>query len=283
MSRQVKSLNSKPAGKLFGFLLLAVIALTVALSTSAYAADITVNDELGLRAAVAGAPAMPYEIELTADITLLGSALDIPAGKNVTLTGGYSLIGADEEDAINVSGTLTLDGITVTHLVGDIGRGVYVQSGGALTLSSGTISGNTAFVYIGGVYNAGTLTLKDGEVSGNAAHHGGNVHNTGTFTMEGGKISDSTTDNGGGGGVSNTGTFTLKDGEVSGNTTTNAGGGVHNTGTFTMEGGPSLTTRPQAAAACPTPAPSLWRVAPSPIMRLPSRAAACGMTTAPSP
>jgi hypothetical protein len=47
------------------------------------------------------------------------------------------------------------------------GGGVYVYDGGSFTMSGGVISGNTAAVNGGGVFNDGTLT-----VSGTAAIHG---------------------------------------------------------------------------------------------------------------
>ena len=244
MPKQSMGLYLKPAGKLFGFLLLAATALVIALPASAYAADITVNDEAELEAAVAAAPATPYAIELGSDIDLASTraSLDIPAGTDITLSGDHLLTGADGQDTITVEGTLTLDGITVTHLTGEFGRGALVQPGGTLTLSSGTVSGNTLFSpYLigglgGGVDNHGTFTMEGGEISDNGAYNGGGVYNSdsGTFTMAGGEISSNRATYMGGGVCNGAGTFTMEGGTISGNGAT-FGGGVG--GAFTMEDG----------------------------------------------
>ena len=244
MPKQSMGLYLKPTRKLFGLLLLAATALILALPASAYAADITVNDEAELEAAVAAAPATPYAIELGSDIDLAstGAPLDIPAGTDITLSGDHSLTGADGQATITVEGTLTLDGITVTHATGESGRGVIVQSGGTLVLSHGSISDNAFFPSdlpgdsSGGVFNVGTFTMEGGKISGNRAHNGTGVYNSdsGTFTMQGGTISG----NGAtyGGGVASDGAFVMEDGTISDNTA-DSGGGVFDVGTFTMENG----------------------------------------------
>lgn len=54
-------------------------------------------------------------------------------------------------------------------------------SGGSLAMSGGTISGNEAYDYGGGVYiysygsDGGTFTMDDGTISGNTATDGGGV------------------------------------------------------------------------------------------------------------
>ena len=82
------------------------------------ASDITVTSEQQLVDAVFDAPnsITPYVIELRANISLsTDTTLTIPKDKNITLTGNYRLIGADGQPTITVDGTLTIDGITVTH------------------------------------------------------------------------------------------------------------------------------------------------------------------------
>ncbi|MCL1978939.1 MAG: hypothetical protein FWG60_02130, partial [Methanomassiliicoccaceae archaeon] len=76
-----------------------------------------VDGEAELIAAIEGAtPGTPLTIEFKGDISLsLVTTLVIPAGTDITLTGNYSLIGVSGYPTITVEGTLTIDGITVTH------------------------------------------------------------------------------------------------------------------------------------------------------------------------
>ena len=105
------------------------------------------------------------------------------------------------------------------------GGGVYVDYGGAFTMTGGEISGNTADEG-GGVYvnGGGTFTMTGGEISGNKSYcYGGGVYvdNDGTFTMSGGEISGNTASAGGGVFVNDNGAFTVSGNSVvSGNTNT---------------------------------------------------------------
>jgi len=112
---------------------------------------------------------------------------------------------------------------------------------------SGIITGGTGSVkgkgsYGGGVYNSqGTLTITGGTITGNSAGFGGGVANIkGTFTMTGGCITGNTSTSMGGGGVANIdgGTFVMTSGIITGNTASKNGGGVYNeNGTFIISGG----------------------------------------------
>ncbi|MDR0461000.1 MAG: hypothetical protein LBH62_06175 [Nitrososphaerota archaeon] len=84
---------------------------------SAYGAEpIHVGTQTELRFAVDNAAtAEPTIIALTADITLTNSALNIPKGKDITLTSigagenFWKLVGAPDQDTITVDGKLTLE------------------------------------------------------------------------------------------------------------------------------------------------------------------------------
>jgi len=173
---------------------------------------------------------------LNNDITLTDSLI-IPGNKKVTLTSSnknvfFRLNGASGQDTIIVQngGTLTLDGIIVTHTSGN-GRGIAVTNGGTLIMYSGEISGNSD-----------TENSKH-FLPGDPYSIGGGVFNMGTFEMSGGKISNNTSKNGYGGGVYNLGLFTMFGGEISNNialaTNQNLsyGGGVFNGAKFSMSGG----------------------------------------------
>lgn len=113
------------------------------------------------------------------------------------LTGGNALYGG-----VNVYGTFTMNGGTISGNVATRGGGVYMGDGSTFTMTDGTISGNVA-ASGGGVYvNGGTFTMNGGTISGNTAVYnngGGNGGGvlvgsvgsaTGIFTMSGGTVSD---------------------------------------------------------------------------------------------
>jgi hypothetical protein len=114
--------------------------------------------------------------------------------------------------AVGFTGNLTLQVTTVTgDMTPDSGGGI--RNSGTLTLTSSTVSGNSA-AYGGGVSNYGTVTLSNTTVSGNSA-----LHEYGT-----------------GGGIQNRGTLTLGESTVSGNSARFSGGGIRNgLGTVTLD------------------------------------------------
>ncbi|MDR2965153.1 MAG: DUF5018 domain-containing protein, partial [Treponema sp.] len=137
------------------------------------------------------------------------------------------------------------------------GGGVYVESGGAFTMTGGSITNNTADRG-GGVCVTGTgiFNMDNGIISGNSANSGGggvvlwNIPVSGGrgFIMNNGSITNNTTSNtsinttnyGGGGVVVQSGTFTMYNGTISGNSSAYNGGGVSTTGgnaRFVMDSG----------------------------------------------
>ncbi|MDR0470352.1 MAG: InlB B-repeat-containing protein [Nitrososphaerota archaeon] len=220
---------------------------------------VRVGTEAELRGAVSNAASnAPVVITLDKEIGLTGGALIIPANKDITIRSNgnveFELFGASGASTITVEnqGILTLAGIVVTHVSGASGEGVYVQSGGKLTLTSGKISGNAG----NGVYHSGNFTMTGGMIANNRdcgvyinSAYNSNFTMTGGeisgnrvgvflespyaiphyFNMTGGKISGNT-----GIGVNNyRGIFTMTGGEVSGN----GDGGVTNSGVFIMSNG----------------------------------------------
>jgi hypothetical protein len=130
------------------------------------------------------------------------------------VSGFVTLIGCDGMDAIIIRGggrLVLLEGIVVTHVEGDSGRGVCVE-------------------------RDGTFVMFGGEISGNIGGDGGGVYNKGVFVMFGGKISDNKAVIGGG--VYNFwGNFSMFGGEISGNMAEYFGGGVNSPGDFYRGGG----------------------------------------------
>ena len=119
--------------------------------------------------------------------------------------------------------------------------GVYIETGGSFTMTSGTISGNRTYPAGGGVTNYGTFTMNGGTISDNASgYEAGGVYNAGTFTMNGGTISGNTANNVGGGVFKNyNGDFTMLGGEITSNKATNSAGGVY--GSTTVGGDANIT------------------------------------------
>jgi hypothetical protein len=230
---------------------------TTNVEASSLGETIHVETEEELKTAINNTPQnTPTTITLNKDINLT-QTLTIPTNKNITLTSKnnnttlYKLIGARNANTITINngGTLTLDGITITH-EHSLGTGVVVNSGGKLYMLNSKISNNSAYLddYFaiggGGVYNNGTFTMYSGTISTNfATDHedgrGGGIFNNGTFSMYGGEISGNSAlayMGGNGGGVFNSGIFTMYGGTIF-NNSANSGGGVYNTGIFEMLGG----------------------------------------------
>lgn len=151
-----------------------------------YASDITVASEAALRQAINSAYGSLYVIELGSNIQLSdNSTIIIPAHKDIMLVGDKTLYGAFTQTTVEVHGTLTIDGITITHSdSGGGGSGVIVKSGGTLNMLSGAISGNrAAFSNIGGVINGGGGVYVEGygtfKMSGTASISNNRILNIG--------------------------------------------------------------------------------------------------------
>ena len=144
---------------------------------------------------------------------------------------------------VNVKGTFTMYGGSISGNTADQGGGVYNR--GTFNMNGGTITSNIA-INGGGVYiNKGTFNMYGGTITGNKAEqtngtaYGGGVYiNKGTFTMSGGEINKNTATVGGGGVLNDSGQFTMSAGTTISENKAYGGGGVLNDkGTFTMSGG----------------------------------------------
>ncbi|MBI3246474.1 MAG: hypothetical protein HYZ50_08205 [Deltaproteobacteria bacterium] len=118
---------------------------------------------------------------LTADI---GGGNGLPViSTEITIAGNNSTIQQDSAAPsfrlIEVTGNLTIQDTTLSGGIGY--RGGCVLNAGTLTVTNSTISGNTADLSGGGVYNRafGTFTVTNSTISGNMAvvYYGGGVNN----------------------------------------------------------------------------------------------------------
>ena len=162
---------------------------------------------------------------ITADTTVDGEGL-------ITLSGGHS-VGVF---LANGGVTFTVQNLTIANGSANHGGGIYNE--GVATLTNCTISGNTAFYAVGGIYygdgggiyNGGTLTLTNCTITGNSAQYeGGGISNFGPATLTNCTISGNSTERGSG--IYNRGTLNLTNCTLSNNSGRGDGGGIYNEGT----------------------------------------------------
>jgi hypothetical protein len=157
------------------------------------------------------------------------------SGNSLTLTGNFSNTGGGGLSVTGGTATLTNTAVSDNTLGGvgtpREGGGVRVAAGAALTMTDGTVSGNTGATHGGGLLNLGTATLTNSTVSGNtAATNGGGLIDqiAATLTLVNSTVSGNTAGGNGGGLLHNSsGTLTLVGSTVSGNTAGGNGGGLN--------------------------------------------------------
>ena len=161
---------------------------------------------------------------LTVTDTSEGGRGEITGGNSSTIGGGIFVASG---------GSLTLNAGSIRrNKAGNNGGGVYVDKGAFFTMNGGSICDNSVEGnHGGGIHNNGTLALKGGEIKGNTAKlQGGGVRNSGAFTMTGGDICDNSAGTGGGG-VYDSGSFKLTGGSIKNNAAAEHGGGIYLDGT----------------------------------------------------
>jgi hypothetical protein len=181
----------------------------------------------------------PQTIKLSSPLTLTDSATTTITGPGANL---LTINGNNSGRVFDIAGgSATIYGLTISGGGGngsaDYGGGL-LNTGGILSLSNCTVSGNTASNQGGGLFNTGTLDLTACTVSGNSAGAGGGLYSQGgtaTMTLTNCTVSGNSA-NKGGGLVSSLGTLTLTNCTVSGNTTQNSDGTALNNygGTLTL-------------------------------------------------
>ena len=180
--------------------------------------------------------------------TELQALLDAaPDGGTVVLDADYAAAGG--EDALSVSGTVTLDlngHILDRGLASPVENGCVITVTGELSLTDSDpaarhLNGMEKPLYTYVNEKGADTELTGGVITGGSSSEDGggvNVAYGGTLTMTGGTIfGNAATRYGGGVNVAAGGTFTMKDGAVRGNTAASCGGGVNASGAFTLSGG----------------------------------------------
>ena len=220
--------------KTFGKQLVGILLAMMAGAAQGAWADSNVTTEADLLEAVNTS----QTVTLGADITLNSGRLDINDGATVTIDlNGHTLkrqmTAADDggqviyiADGCKLTITDSGTGGKITGGWANQGGGVYVHRGGELTISGGTITGNRAAVFGGGIHNEGTLNMTGGSIANNTAgQYGGGIYSNSTATISGATLSGNSAQ-AGGGAISSEGTLTLDGVTIQGNSA-QYGGGVY--------------------------------------------------------
>jgi PKD repeat protein len=156
---------------------------------------------------------------------------------SLTITNGYSI--NNNGGGIENAGTLTLTSCTLSENSAD-GGGGGIYNDGTLTLTNCTLSGNSTDFYGGGIYNLGTTKLNQCTLSGNSAEFisggesGGGIYNDGTLTLTNCTLSGNSAPFGGGILNDLEGTLTMNQCTLSGSSAFGEGGGIYNAFTATL-------------------------------------------------
>ena len=183
----------------------------------------------------------------TGVIDVDGGSFTMKGGTISDITASGANFGAvyiHKNDTYGTYGTFSMEDGTISKFKStNQYAGPVVVNGGSMTMSGGTIDGNTAteFNSAGGVLvnTDSTFTMTGGTISNNGAKRGGGVlvRENGQFTMTDGTISGNTAQvqysgidkpNAGGGGVfvEHNASFDMENGTITDNTTNGMGGGV---------------------------------------------------------
>lgn len=134
-------------------------------------------------------PAEGDHFRLTASATMT-EVFTVASGEDICIDlNGYSVSAPTGARAFYVEGTLDIQDSRILGTVrgsthANNGGTIYVTGTGTLTVNGGTITGGTADgKYGGNIYTAGTTNLCGGTVIGGTASRGGNIACTGTLNI----------------------------------------------------------------------------------------------------
>ena len=170
---------------------------------------------------------------LSPSCSLITLASTIALKNFLTITGPgagtLAVSGGGAVEVFSVPGvTASISGLTIEDGNVGGGGGGGILNTGTLTVTSSSISGNTAFTG-GGILNNGTLTVTNSSISGNSStgttnNGGGGIYSTGSISVANSSVSGNTSGFDGGGVNQNSGTLTISASTVSGNSAGSGGG-----------------------------------------------------------
>jgi hypothetical protein len=174
-----------------------------------------------------------------------GGSINLDPGCTYTLTSAANSNPVTGNNALaKISSDITINGrgATIASNGGNF-RLVAVLASGTLTLNGLTITGfNNVIAGGGAIVNHGTLTVNSSRVTGNSGFGGGGIANGGgptltspaTLTLNNSEVADNTATGGffgGGGGIANGSTVVINNSTISGNSAPGGpGGGMLNHG-----------------------------------------------------
>jgi hypothetical protein len=190
---------------------------------------------------------------ITTPITIVGNGAVLERGSgapqfrafNVTTSGSLTLqnltlrnfhAGGGNGGAVQNTGSLTLDGVTVTGNSARFAGGIH--SNGTLTIANSTFTSNTSQENAGAIYlNSGTLTMSNTTLESNSARYGSGVYlNSGTAALTNVTVRSNTANEQGAGVYQRAGTLTITGGLFENNTARFGNGVYVDAGTATVTG-----------------------------------------------
>ena len=186
------------------------------------------------------------DLDITSQITIEGNGATIERSTAVTCNlNGTVQTGEFRIFDVRGGGNLTLQDLTVRNGCADggfpdnYGGGIFVASGppaaGQLTLTNVTLTQDRAYSNGGGIASGGTVTITGSTLSGNSAGTGGGINNLYMLTIANSTLCGNSAAFSGGG-IANGGMLTITGSTLSGNSAGNDGGGIYNVGMLTITG-----------------------------------------------
>ncbi len=179
------------------------------------------------------------DLDVTEDLTISG-LVDHGTGESTTIDGA-GLDRVFDIDPGGVGVTAHLSGLDIRNgMVGDSGGGLFNRSSAFTSLSFTAVTGNSAAMKGGGIFNAGVLTSFASRIHQNSASEGGGIMNGagGNVTLGGFDSVAFNTAESSGGGIYNgsSATMNVNDSGFHDNSAGSLGGGIFNSGVLTGDG-----------------------------------------------